>query len=288
MSVTIPESYIEQFSVNVHMLAEQRMSRLRRTVQILQVTGESAAIERIGETLDAANEITDQHGDTPLNNTAHSRRWLFIKDFDVADLIDRQDRVRLLIDPDSRYTVRHAGVMGRTVDDTIITALEGNATEGKNQGTTVALPAAQKVGASSTGMTVSKLLQAKEILDAAEVDEFVPRFAVMSAKQVTNLLNDDKLTSSDFNTVRALVAGQINEYLGFTFIRSERLTKSGNDRLCYTYAGDAITLGVAHVPTSIAAERPDKRHAKQIYTYGSWGAVRVEDERVVQISADAS
>lgn len=285
MSITIPESYVEQFSANVHMLAEQTMSRLRRTVQTMPVTGESAAVERVGETADGPNEITEQHGDTPLNNTPHSRRWLFIKDFDVADLIDKQDRVRLLIDPDSVYTRRHGGVMGRGIDTTIINALEGDATQGKNQGTTVSLPSDQKIGASSTGMTIAKLLEAKEKLDAAEVDEMVPRFAVMSAKQISNLLNDDKLTSADYNTVRALVSGQINEYLGFSFIRSERLTLSGSDRLCYVYAGDAVMFGVGLSPQSIASERPDKRHAKQIYTYGSWGAVRVEDERVVQISA---
>ena len=111
MSVTIDQNFVEQFSDNVHMLAEQKMSRLRGTVNIEPVTGESAAFERLGGT--EVQEVTERHGDTPLNNTEHSRRWLFIRDFDVADLIDKQDKVKLLIEPEGRYTKRHAGAKGR-------------------------------------------------------------------------------------------------------------------------------------------------------------------------------
>ena len=129
MSISIPESYVEQFSANVHMLAEQKMSRLRQAVRVEPVTGESAAFERIGG-IDAPNKITTLHGDTPLNNTPHTRRWAFMADYDVADLIDRQSRVKLLIDPDSVYTRRHAGTMGRGIDDSIIAALGGSAATG--------------------------------------------------------------------------------------------------------------------------------------------------------------
>lgn len=288
MSITIDQSIVEQFSANVHMLAEQRMSRLRSTVNIESVTGESFARERIGG-IDAPNQVTTRHGDTPLNNTPHSRRWGFITDYDVADLIDRQDRVKLLISPDSMYTMRHAGTMGRGVDDAIISALGGSAVQGKSSGSSsVALPSAQKIAHGSTGMTIAKLIEAKEILDAAEVDEFLPRFAVMGSRQIRDLLEDDKVSSADYNTVKALVRGEIDEYMGFTFVRSERLSVASSIRKCYVYAMPAITLGIAQEPTSVASPRPDKRMAQQIYTYGSWGAVRLEDEMVVEISADES
>lgn len=286
MSITIDQSIVEQFSGNVHMLAEQRMSRTRATVITEPVTGESFAIERIGG-IDAPNQITNRHGDTPLNNTPHSRRWGFIADYDVADLIDKQDRVKLLIDPDSKYTLRHAGTMGRGVDDAVISALGGNAAQGKSGTTTVALPSGQKIAHGSTGMTIAKLIQAKELLDAAEVDEFIPRFFLAGSRQIRDLLEDDKITSSDFNTVKALVAGTISEFMGFTFVRSERLvvgTIAASIRECYAYAQQAVTLGIAQEPTSVASTRPDKRNAAQIYTYGSWGAVRVEDEMVVQVA----
>ena len=282
MSVTIPESYVNQFSATVHLLAEQKTSRLRKTVRIEPVVGESFAVETVGG-IDKANTVLELHGDTPLNNTPHARRWGFMVDYDVADLIDKQSRVKLLITPDSIYVRRHAGTMGRSVDDEVLRALENSAATGKTGTTLVALPAAQKIASGSVGLTVSKLIQAKEILDASEVDEFIPRFFLVAAKQLRNLLEDDKVTSSDFNTVKALVHGEINEYLGFNFVRTERMTKSGSDRLCYAYAMDAVTLGIADEPKSVASPRPDKRMAQQIYTWGTWGAVRVEDKMVVEI-----
>lgn len=282
MSVTIPVSYVDQFSATVHLLAEQKMSRLRKTVRIEPVVGESFAVETVGG-IDAANTVLELHGDTPLNNTPHARRWGFMVDYDVADLIDKQSRVKLLITPDSIYVRRHAGTMGRSVDDEVLRALENSAATGKTGTTLVALPAAQKIASGSVGLTVSKLIQAKEKLDASEVDDFIPRFFTVSALQLRNLLEDDKVTSSDFNTVKALVRGEINEYLGFTFVHTERMTKSGSDRLCYAYAMDAISLGIAAEPRSVASPRPDKRMAQQIYTYGTWGAVRVEDKMVVEI-----
>lgn len=287
MSVSIPTSYVDQFSANVHLLAEQKMSRFRRAVRIETVTGESAAIERVGG-IDKPNKITQLHGDTPLNNTPHTRRWLFVEDFDVADLIDKQSRVKLLIDPDSVYTLRHAGTMGRGIDDSVIAALEGSAAEGKTGTTITALPAAQKIASGSTGMTVSKFIQVKEKLDAAEVDEFIPRFFALSAKQLRDMLEDEKVTSADYNSVKALVKGELDTFMGFDIIRTERLTKTGNDRQCFGWAMNGLTLGINQNPTSIASPRPDKRMAQQIYTYGSWGAVRVEDVMVVQVDADES
>ena len=283
MSVTIPQSYVDQFSSTVHMLSEQQTSRLLATVNREDVTGDSFSRERLGG-IDTPNTITQLHGDTPLNNTPHSRRWGFTVDYDVADLIDKQSKVKLLIDPNSRYVRRHSSTMGRGIDDTIISALEGNAAEGHTGSTTVALPVAQKIASGSVGLTIAKLRNAKRLLDAAEVDEFIPRFFIAGSTQMDNLLGTMEATNSDYNTVKALVQGEIDTFLGFNFIRTERLTLSGSDRLCYAYASDAVLLGTAQMPTSLAAERPDKRHAMQIYTYGTWGAVRVEDEMVVQVA----
>ena len=286
MSIEIPVSFVDQFSANVHFLAEQKMSRLRGCVQIEDVTGESFAIERIGSV--ALNAVNERHGDTPLNSTPHSRRWGYIVDKDVADLIDKQDKVKLLINPDSAYTMRHAGALGRGFDDEIIRALGASVNEGRNGTTVTVYDTAQSIASSSVGLTIAKLLEAKEKLDAAEVDEFIPRYFVLAAKQMTNLLNDDKITSADFNTVQALVQGKVDTYLGFKFIRSERLTKVSNDRYCFAFTQNSIRLGVAQAPATIVSDRPDKRHAKQVYSYMSLGACRAEDVQVVRVLADES
>lgn len=268
------------------MLAEQKMSRLRGAVQIEQVKGDSFAVDRLGGV--SVNAVTDRHGDTPLNDTPHTRRWGYILDYDVADLIDKQDRVKILLEPDGLYTMRHAGALGRAFDDEIVRALGASVNEGHAGATTTVYDTGQSIASSSTGMTVQKLIEAKEMMDADEVDEFLPRYFALSARQLRELLGDDKITSSDFNTVKALVRGEVDEFMGFKFIRTERLTKVSNDRYCFAWAQPAIRLGVAQAPVTLQSDRPDKRHAKQIYSYMSIGAVRVEDQMVVRVLCDES
>lgn len=286
MTFTIPQSYVDTFSTNILMLAEQGSNRLVSAVERQDVKGESFSVERLGGV--EANEVLDLGGDTPLDPHPHTRRWGYIKSFDVADRISKVSDIRMLIDPRSAYTMRHAGAMGRKMDDEIIRALGGSAAQGKNAETTVALPAGQKVATTEgpdTGMNWEKLLQAKEILDKNEVDPAYPRFIAVDARDLSQLLRQTEVTSVDYNTVRALVRGDLDTFLGFRFIRTERLpTLSAGVKAAYAWAMPAIRLGVGQAPRSIAAERPDKRHDWQIYTYGSWGAVRTEDAMVVEIA----
>ena len=297
MSVTVPQWMVQQFSTNVHYLAEQKMSKLRDTVQDEpDMTGEAKACERLGTTQDAPDQITTRHGDTPVGNTEHSRRWIFPGDYEVpADLIDNADKLKLLIDPQSGYTIRHAGVMARGIDDAVVAALGGSAAEGKYgpnaQASLIALPSAQKIAHGSTGLTIAKLIAAQEQFDEDSVDDFWTRYFVATPKQRSNLLEDDKLTSNDYNTVKALVRGEIDSFMGFQFkwVPSARLpTIASNIRGCYAYVQPAIRFGMAQPPTTSADKRPDKRNSTQIYTWGSWGAVRIEDKLVIEVACDES
>lgn len=282
MSFDIPVSFVQQFSSTIYMLAEQRYSRLRGAVMVQPVTGESFAVERMGGV--SVNQVTSRHGDTPLNSTPHTRRWGFISDYDVADLIDKPDKAKLLIDPTSGYVMRHAGAMGRGMDDAIITAATGTAATGHTGTGTASLSGNQVIADGSVGLTIDKLMQAKQVLDQNEVEEFYPRFWACSAKQIRDLLNDDKITSADFNVVQALVQGKVDTFLGFKFIRTERLASpSTNIRRNFCWAQPGLVLGVQAEPSSAVDVRPDKRRSQQVYTAGSWGAVRVEDEMVVQV-----
>lgn len=287
MSFDIPVSFVQQFSANVHLLAEQRYSRLRATVMTEQVTGESWAIETMGG-IDAANQVTTRHGDTPLNSTPQARRWGYIKDYDVADLIDKPDKAKLLIDPTSYYTMRHAGTMGRSIDDACIAAIGGVASTGHTGTGTASLSGSQLIADGSTGLTIDKIMQAKQVLDHNEVDEFYQRYAWVTSRQVRDLLNDDKVTSADFNSIQALVQGKIDTWLGFKFVRTERLILASSVRNCYFFAQPGVRLGLQREPSSEVNVRPDKRNSMQVYTSGGWGAVRVEDAMVVQVGANES
>jgi hypothetical protein len=171
------------------------------------------------------------------------------------------------------------------MDDEIISALGGSSLTGEDGTTSVALPAGQKVAAAATNLTVAKLRASKLKLDAAEVDEMVPRYFVASAAALDNLLSDTNVTSADYNTVKALVKGEVDTFMGFKFVRSQRLLTDGSgDRLCYAYAGTAIGLGVPKDISVDIGPRRDKRNAMQVYAVMSLGGVRIEDEQVVEVA----
>jgi|TARA_B100000035_G_scaffold88477_2_gene74437 hypothetical protein len=271
------------------MLSQQMGSLLRNAVDVETVKGKNAFFEQIGEV--TAQVRTSRHSDTPQLDTPHSRRRVSLADYEWADLIDDQDKIRMLIDPTSSYAKAAAAAMGRSMDDVIITALGGTANTGVSGGTSTALPSSQKPfsASQSDGLTIAKLLEAKFLMDDASVDPSLKRFFVCSPKQIQDLLNTTEVKSSDFNTVKALAQGQLNSFLGFEFIMSTRLSfdsTNTDDRLCYAFTEDAIKLAIGKDVTARIDERSDKGYSTQVYYCMSIGATRMEEEKVVEVACD--
>ena len=63
MSVNITTSFVEQYSANVSLLAQQTGSKLRSAVDVEKVRGKNAFFDQIGVT--AAQLKTSRHSDTP-------------------------------------------------------------------------------------------------------------------------------------------------------------------------------------------------------------------------------
>jgi hypothetical protein len=122
-----------------------------------------------------------------------------------------------------------------------------------------------------------------------DVDPSIPRYIVCGATQIADLLGTTQVTSSDFNTVKALAAGDVDTFMGFKFILSNRLNFDAthtDDRLVFAFTQDAIKLGVGKDITAKIDVRPDKSYATQVYTCMSIGAVRMEENKVFQIPCD--
>ena len=283
MSTQITTAFVNQFSSNVSMLSQQMGSLLRPAVDVESVVGEKAFFDQVGEA--AAVARTSRHQDTPLVTTPHSRRQVSLTTFEWADLVDDADKVRMLIDPTSSYARAAAAGIGRAMDDTIIDALGGDAKTGKDGSTTTSFPSSQKIAVGGAGLTIAKLVSAKKLLDANSVDPSIKRFIVVSPEQIEDLLNSTTVTSSDFNTVKALVQGDINTFVGFEFIVSNRLKVDGSsDRLCYAFAQDGMKLAIGKDVMARIEERADKSFSTQIYYCATFGATRMEEDKVVEIA----
>ena len=281
MSSQITTAFVQQYSANIQMLSQQMGSLLRDKVRLESVTGKNAFFDQVGSV--TAVVKTSRHSDTPQIDTPHARRRVSLADYEFADLIDQQDKVRLLIDPTSSYAQAAAMAMGRAMDDVIITAALGTASTGETGTGTETVQTGVVKGTS--GLTVAKLISAKDLLDKADVDPSIPRHIIVGPEQLGNLLGDSEVTSSDFNTVKALVRGELDSYLGFKFTVSNRLPKTGNDRTCIAYAQDGLLLGIGKDISARIDERADKSYATQVYYCQTIGATRMESAKVVPIVA---
>lgn len=284
MSFQITTAMVQQYNDNIRLLQQQKPSRLRGAVREESVRGEYGFFDAIDET--AAQKRTSRHGDTPLVSTPHVRRRVAPTAYDWADLIDNFDRATLITDPTSKYVLNAVAAHNRAIDDEIIAAFQATAYGGRDGTSTYAFNASYySIAHASAGLTLAKLIQAKEILDAAENDPDEPRFCAINAKQLGVLLNTAEIKSADYNTVKALVRGEIDTFLGFKFIRTERLPVASSVRSCYAWSMNSMLLGVGTDIVTRVSERADKNYATQVYAGMFIGATRMDEKGVVEIEA---
>ena len=284
MSYQITTAMQDQFNASFKVLMQQSESRLEKAVRVESVDGKRDFFDQIDAT--AAVKRVVRHGDTPLISTPHLRRMVQCSDYDWADLIDNFDKLKVVADPQGAYLKNAVMAMQRAKDDAIITALGATAYGGVDGTTPYAFDTANKqVASSSTGLTLAKILSAKNKLDGDEVPG-EDRYIVCAAKQINNdLLNTTEVKSADYNTVKALARGEIDTFLGFTFIQSERLATASTNRYCYAWQKESVVLGInSNIITDIRP-RPDKNLSIQVYAGISIGATRMDEKGVVQILA---
>jgi len=305
MSQFVTEHMVKQFSSNVWHLSQQKGSRLRGIVRTETLNGEAGFYDHYGPV--EAQEKIGRHSDTTYQDTPHGRRRVTMNDYFWSDLVDKEDKLRLIHDPESQYGKAAMMAMGRKMDDIIISAALGTSYAGKEGGTPVVIPDSQKIGAfdgsAASGLNVRTLRAIKKKFNQNEVD-MEALYIICEAEQIDNLLGETEITSQDYNTVRALVNGEIDTFMGFKFIRLERLpvttavipfdasngsVGAGADsisigsRRLIACAGSGLLLALGSDVKGRVDELPQKHYAKQVYASMSMGATRLEESKVVEV-----
>lgn len=310
MSTEIPVSFVKQYGSNVFHLSQQKGSRLRNLVRVESITGDSRFFDRIGKA--TAYDRNSRHADTQYADTPHTRRMVTMVDKVYSDLVDDVDKIRTLNDPTNDYSMAAQWALGRSMDDVLIAAASGSAYGGVAGATAVVLPSTQKLAsvASTAGslLNVQALRRTQKMFDLADVDESEQRYFAFNALQKEALLSATEVTSSDFNTVKALVMGNIDTFLGFKFVRVEGLVdqsgalsfdtttgavgsgggdSNGYDR-CLAWAKSGLLLAVGKDINAQIDRLPGKNHSTQVYACMSIGGTRMEEEKVVEIHCKES
>jgi len=290
MAVTPRNAYEETFMRTYDLTPAQKRSRLFECCMPAEefLSGNTFNYNRIGQI--SSQEKVGSYAATPVNPAPHDRRIGF-RDVRHANVpIDTSDVRRMISDPESQYVRRVRQEHGQTIDDKIIEALGGNAMrkDADSAIQNIALPAAQKIAHGNSGFTLAKIVSAGMKLDEAEVgtiDEN-PRYLVLSARQIADALQIEQFTSKDYTgRMEALMRGEIINYAGFMWKRSERLPKNGNVRSIYAFTKDAIALGCDGELRDLIIERVQAHsYARAVYAEWERGALRTAEERVVEIA----
>lgn len=285
---TVDNIFVSTYESILRHLAQQKPSRLRSKVMERGVNSEEHNWERLG-TAEAQVKSTRLQA-TPVQDWPWSRRVSVPVTYDVGDSTEQEDIVQMIIDPNSNLAQSQGYAMSRAFDDEIISAATGTALDGL--GVANAFPAAQKVfGATvdvyDTSLNFDLVTQVTEKFLDNDIDPEELKCIVIGPVQARKLLQLTEATSGDYVYAKALgEMGYVDNWMGYQWIVSTRLnhpTAPGTDIDCFALTQKAIGLMVDRDVTSRIAEDPSISFAWRIYSFMTIGAVRVEDEHIVQI-----
>ena len=276
-------------------LARQEKSLLYDRVYVKpDITGKCFYQDQIGKWEMSAK--TTVNPDTPQNDPNLSRTRIDIGTYNDARILDRSLRLQEFSDPMSPTSICLSSSVGIQMDKLIYEALGGTAYRGETGSTSVTFPAAKTVkvdleaSGTNTGLTTTKVRRAAKLMNAQGVPTYDRTF-VCSATGLEQLLGTTVVTNSDYNSVKALVSGEIDTWMGFKFVvlPDGIINVDGNHIADYfAFQKTGICFGMLEELFLRIEERADKSYSKQIYYEINAGAGRLEEAKVIKVKCDES
>lgn len=277
MAISISNAFVTLFDAEVKQ-AYQADAVLRNTVRLR--TGVTAATHKFPKIGAGVAQVRIPQTDvTPLNVT-YSQATVTLQDWIAAEYSDIFNQAKVNFDERSELVQVVGKAVGRRADQIVIDAIAASSTS---------LTVANSVGGAGTNLNVAKLREAKKLMDAANVP-MGERYLLVHAANLMALLSETAVTSSDFNTVKALVQGELDTFLGFKFItigdRSEGGLVgggSGADRKVWAWHKTAVGMAEGMGIRSEINYVPEKT-SWLVSSMLSAGAVAIDAGGIVEIT----
>jgi hypothetical protein len=277
MAVNISNAFVTLFDAEVKQ-AYQAESVLRNTVRLRTgVEGSTHKFPKIGKGV--AQVRIPQTDVTPMN-VSYSQATVTLSDYIAAEYSDIFNQAKVNFDERSELVQVVSKSIGRRADQLIIDALAASGTSNT---------VASSIGGANTDLNLDKLLAAKKAMDAGNVP-MEGRHMLIHANNLSSLLGETEVTSSDYNTVKALVAGEVNTFLGFQFhVIGDRdeggLSISSGDRVVYAWHQQAVGMAEGMGIRTEINYVPEKT-SFLVSSMFSAGAITIDAEGVVAITCD--
>lgn len=178
--------------------AYQGMRTLRDCVKTrLNVVGDKYDFRLMGK--GAATQRTGSSADVVPMGIAHSLKQATLTDYEAPEYTDIFDQATVNFDEVVELAQTIAGAMGRRDDQSIIDALATTTTT---------------VGAGTQALDLATITAAAKALNKVEAP-MEDRYFVVHEGGLNQILNDSTITSADYNSVRLLMSGEIDTFMGF-------------------------------------------------------------------------
>ena len=276
MSVSLSNAFVTLFDAEVKQAYQGKAMLVPAVRQRRGVEGSTVKFPKVGKGV--ATVRVPQTDVTPLN-VAFSTVTCTLADYNAAEYSDIFNQAKVNFDERQELVQVVAGAMGRRQDQMILDALTASSTS---------LTVSNDIGGTDSNLNVAKLREAKRLLDKNNVPP-EGRHIIIHGNGLASLLSETSVTSSDFNSVKALVQGDINSFLGFTFHmlgdRSEGgLVIDGSlDRSCFAFHQMAVGYGEGigmRTEINYIAEKTSFL-VNEVF---SAGAIAIDDEGIVKIT----
>jgi N4-gp56 family major capsid protein len=277
MSISLSNAFVTLFDAEVKQAYQGKAMLVGAVRQRRGVEGSTVKFPKVGKGV--ATVRISQADVTPLN-VAFSNVTCTLSDFNAAEYSDIFSQAKVNFDERQELVQVLGNAIGRRQDQLILdalTAASGTGTVGND------------IGGTDTNLNVAKLRDAKRQLDRANVPP-EGRHIILHASGLASLLSETSVTSSDFNTVKALVSGEINTFLGFTFhVMGDRtegglIIDSNLDRVSFAFHKDAIGYAEGIAPRTEVNYIPEKT-SFLVNSVFSAGAIAIDAEGIVKITA---
>jgi hypothetical protein len=274
MAQNITNAFVTLFDEEVKQ-AYQGEALLRGTMRTRTgVQGNTVKFPKIGKGV--ATVRVPQTDVTPLNVT-YSQVTATMTDYIAAEYSDIFHQSHVNFDERRELVQVVSKSIARRMDQLCIDALNAAASP-----STVATT----VGGAGTNMNIEKLRAAAKALN----DKNVPaegRHLLMHSSQLDALLGETEITSADFASVKALVRGEINSFMGFQIHtmgdRDEGGLPKPSTRTCFAWHQDSMGYAESMSQKSEVNYIPEKT-SFLVSSMFSAGAVAIDDEGIVKIS----
>ena len=280
MSVNISTAFVTLFDSEVKQAYQGQRLLAGVTRERTGVQGNTVKFPKIGKC--SATIRVPQTDIVPLSVTVN-QVTATMEDFIAAEYSDIFDQSHVNFSERQELVQVVSGAIARRMDQVVLDALTASS------GTSTV---ANSIGGSNTNLNVAKLRAAKKAMDAKNVPAD-GRCFIIHANSLDSLLGETEVTSSDFASVKALVTGDVDTFLGFQFITMGDRDEGGlaidgsNDRICFAFHKDAMGLGISMNQTS----RVDYIAEKTSFLVASMfsaGSVAIDADGIVKVTCRES